>query len=138
MNDIERNERQITRTFSHKQETALSALLTYPTIEEAAQEAGVSKTSIYKWLKEFYFQDELLRRRRRLISQALNGMAGLLDKAVRETGRLLEDEHITPQLRRLVCNDIIEFNLKASEIEDIKKRIEILEETVLGRILPNV
>ena len=133
MGIIEQSESSLKTSFTQKQEEALSALLICPTIEGAAEKANISRTSVYNWLKEPSFQEELQRRRRGLISQALNGLAGVLDKAVEEMGRLLRDTHTTPQLRRLLCKDIIEFNLKASEIEDIKARIESLEETARSR-----
>src|ERR1019366_3898970 len=60
--------------FGRKMEGAITALLTRPSIEDAARVAGVGEKTLRRWLREPQFQARYLRARREGVSQAIARM----------------------------------------------------------------
>lgn len=57
-------------TLSHRQRRAIRSLLTYPTVAEAAEQAGVARGTVYKWLQDEAFRAALADAQ----AQALDGV----------------------------------------------------------------
>ncbi len=108
-----------------KQEQVINALLRSSTIDQASHIAEVSRSSIYKWLKEDCFIQELKKRRNEISTLAVSGLGGAFNKAVSELVGLMDKA--APALKRLICKDIIEYNIKVVELEDVKERMERIE-----------
>src|SRR5690242_11270872 len=53
-----------------KQEKAIQALMTQPTIEKAAQEAQIHPATLYRWMKQAQFQEKWVEARRTVSSVA--------------------------------------------------------------------
>ena len=123
MNESERKN----ETLSKKQLDALLALLSCPSIEEASKRAGISKVSIYEWLKQPEFAEELKRQRTKIFDQSVNFLIAATGKAVSKLVGLLETKK--EGLRRLVCRDLIELSLRAREIE-IHERLDAIEQRI--------
>ncbi|MDD4980127.1 MAG: hypothetical protein PHC54_02485 [Candidatus Omnitrophica bacterium] len=117
---------------SNRQLLTVSHIITSPTLEEARRKAKVSKGTLYAWLKEEAFKVELKRQRDEVIKEALSRLKSAISQAVEKLVKLLDNEK--PDLRRLVCRDILNYALKSIELEDIETRIANLEEkTKLAR-----
>jgi len=64
----DRGERQLSwesGTFATQGSRAVSSLIECSTIEEASREVGVSRSTLYEWLKVPVFQEEYERAKRR-------------------------------------------------------------------------
>jgi hypothetical protein len=108
-----------------RQLALISALVCNPDLQAACKAAGVSRTTAYRWLKHPAFGEELARQRDAVLTEALAAVKTHATQAVTELATLLtaKDE----RLRRLVCNDILAHALRVRELEDIERRLLILE-----------
>jgi hypothetical protein len=113
---------------SEKQVIAIQALMRSRTYSEAAEAAGVSRVTLYRWLKDDLFNAELSKQKNELIKRSSRKLAGSLDLAVDVLIDLLKTKN--PQIRRLTAVNLIEYSIKTNDITDIEKRIKALEETI--------
>ena len=115
-------------TLSEKQIIAIQALMRSRSYTEAAKAAGVSRVTLYRWLKQESFQAELDKQKNELIKRSSRKLAGALEQAVDVLIDLLEAKD--PTVRRLSAGNLMDFCLKFSDLTDIEKRIKALEETI--------
>lgn len=113
-----------------KHEKAILALLTYPTIEQAAKEAGIGARTLHRWLRDEKFQEKYRLARWRSVSQAIGRLQWLATEAVESLGEVFKDPKTPASSRVAAAKVVIEMSLRAAEIEEIRARINILE----GRI----
>ena len=109
----------------------IEALLTSRTREEAAKKLGVSRSTLYRWLKE---DDDLRDAFKSARSDALQEGTTTLQLASYEAAALRSlavDEDCNPHVRLGACRAILEFAYKASELEDVKAEIEELKKELL-------
>lgn len=111
-----------------RQRRLLSVLVADPDIQAAARAAGVGRTTAHRWLRQPAFRDELARQRDAVLSEALGSVKAHATRAVAELMKLLNtgDE----RLRRQICNDILGHALRVRELEDIERRLAILEKAL--------
>jgi len=109
-----------------KRGEAIQALLTCRTMEEAATTAGVGRRTLYRYLDDPDFQNELRSKRTALMDSALDSIKGKVQKAVDQLSALLDCEE--DRTRRLACKDLIDYSLKIKETQDIEERLAAIEE----------
>jgi len=100
-------------------------LLTSPSIEEACRRARINKTTVYEWLRNETFREELKRQRDAVIERALDSLKANIAKATKTLVKHLDSKRENISIR--AAEDIIEFTQKAVEHEELEKRIEALE-----------
>jgi hypothetical protein len=115
---------------SRKQEQAVAALLSEPTITAAAARAGVSEVTLSRWLKEPSFVAAYRAARRGLVEQALARLQGAAGEAVDTLKANLRAEKAADQNRAAVA--ILEQCLRYSEAADLAAEIEDLRRLVEG------
>jgi hypothetical protein len=113
---------------SNKQFLTINHIIASPTLEEACRRSKISKGTLYVWLKVEGFQQELKRQRDEVINESLARLKSAIVKATEELIKLMDTAK--PDLRRLACKDILDYSLKAIEIERIEVRIDKLESRV--------
>lgn len=106
-------------------------LLEAPSIEEGCKRAKVSKATVYAWLKEEPFREELRKQREEVVRGALETLKANVGKATEALVKLLDSEKEGIQAR--AAEDIIEFTQKAVEQEELEKRVAALEELMRER-----
>jgi len=116
---------------SEKQVIAIQALMRSRTYSEAAEAAGVSRATLYRWLKNDLFNAELSKQQNELIKRSSRKLAGSLDLAVDVLIDLLKTKN--PQIRRLTAVNLIEYSIKTNDITDIEKRIKKLEDSLVKK-----
>ena len=114
-----------------KQLRVIPFLLEAPSIEEGCKRAKVSKATVYGWLKEEAFREELGRQREEVVRGALETLKANVGKATETLVNLLESEK--EGIRARAAEDIIEFTQKAVEQEELEKRVAALEELMKER-----
>ena len=114
-----------------KQQMVIAHILSSKSIEEACDKAGISRTAYYSWLKDDAFKQELKRQRDELIEYAMGKLKLSVTKAVDELVGLMNSKR--EDIRRGACRDIIEYALKAIELEDIGQRLEKVERIILEK-----
>jgi len=117
------------KALTARQTRVIPYLLDASSIEEGCKRARVSKVTVYAWLKQENFRQELERQRDELIRGALDSLKANLSKATETLVKLLDSDSEPMQAR--AAEDIIEFGQKALEHEELEKRIEALEERLL-------
>ena len=105
-------------------------LLAAPSIEEGCKQAKVNRNTVFAWLREDAFREELRRQREEVVRGALETLKGAVSKATETLVKLLGSDKEAIQAR--AAEDIIEFTQKAIEFEELERRIAALEESVKG------
>jgi len=113
---------------SNRQLLAISQIVASTTLEEARKRAGVSKGTLYNWLRDDAFKAELKRQRDEVIKEALARLKSAITKAVEELIKLMDSNKA--ELRRLASKDILEYALKSIELEDIEERLNKIEQAI--------
>jgi transposase len=117
------------KALTARQMRVIPYLLDAPSIEEGCRRAKVSKVTVYEWLKQENFRQELKRQRDELIERALDNLKANVSKATETLVKLLDSK--SEPIRARAAEDIIEFAQKAIEHEELEKRIEALEARII-------
>ena len=110
-----------------KQEKAIGALLSESTMEEAAEAAGVNRATIFRWLQQEEFQTAYTQVRRESVKHAIARLQNRSSEAVEVLAEIMKDEMNAPSARVSAAKAIIEYSIKAVEVEDLAKRLAELE-----------
>lgn len=111
-----------------RQLRAIPAILEASSMEAAARAAGLSKGTLYEWLKQTPFRERLEAAREELFREGLSQLKGATRKAAQQLIGLLDARN--ENTRRLTAREILSLSLKIAEIQELEKRIERLEETL--------
>src|ERR1035438_4441926 len=85
--------------FGRKMEQAIAALLTRPSIEDAARLAGVGEKTLRGWLREPQFEVRYLRARREVVSQTIARMQQATGAAGVTILKLMTDPNVPAAVR---------------------------------------
>jgi transposase-like protein len=116
---------------NHRQAKAIPILLSTDSIEAAAKQAGVTKNTLYSWLKQQDFDKALSDSRKKLLDKALEKLTGISMKAVNTLEQLLSAE--SEAVRRAAANDVLGHALKYRELSEIEARLESVEKIILEK-----
>jgi len=117
-----------------RQLKAIVHLVSSVTLEEGRKKARLSKDTLFRWLKNPDFKAEIKKVRDIVISEALDILKQNTITAVHQLVKLL-DKKISDNLRRSICNDIINYTLKARELEELEARVADIEKLIKERKL---
>jgi len=112
---------------NRKMETTIVALLNQPTFTLAAENAGISETTLWRWLQREDFKKAYKEARKQAVNQAIAHIQQISGEAV-NTLREVMNDGAKETARVTAARAILELTLKAYEIEDIEERLEALEE----------
>ena len=110
-----------------KQAAAIRALLSEPSVPEAAKAAGVVTATVYKWLADETFRHALNRAEGAAIDHASRRLVVLVDDALNviQTAMNDEDAHIATRLS--AARTVLENMLRLRELRTIEERLSRLE-----------
>ena len=114
---------------TRRQLHALPFLISSPTVEMAAKQAGVSPKQIFDWLSQPAFRQELENRKNDAVNQAVDRLKATASKACDTLIGLL-DHAESESVRHRVAIDLLNMTLKYMEFKDIEQRIRKLEDTI--------
>jgi len=114
--------------FSEKKAKAIELLMKSYSPGKVAVEVGISRVTVYRWLKDDQFQAELSKRKNDLLEAAARKLSGAADQAVDVLIQLLESKQ--PNVRRLSVGMILDYSIKFSDMRDLESRIKALEEAI--------
>src|ERR1035437_3032662 len=106
---------------------ALQALLQYGTKEKAAQEAGISVVTLWRWLKQPPFQEALHQARREAFSQSTGRVQQASSAAVSTLLRDMAGPDTPASSMVQASRSVIELSQKSFELEDIEIRLARLQ-----------
>ena len=110
-----------------KRELLLAALLTNPTVKEAAASISMPETTAYNWLRKPDFSEEYRRRKRQAVSEASDYLQKKISEAAQVIITIMNNADAPSQTRLSAARSIIEFGYKIVEQDEIIARIEALE-----------
>ncbi|MDP4086803.1 MAG: hypothetical protein Q8934_19745 [Bacillota bacterium] len=110
-----------------KQEKAIAALISEPTILLAAEKTGASEATIHRWLRDESFNKAYKESRRALISQTISSLQQTTNQAVNTLREVMGNGDAPASSRVQAARTILEMAFKAYEMEDLAARVEELE-----------
>jgi uncharacterized protein YggE len=111
-----------------KQDALIAALLTSPTIQDAARTVGVSETTAHRWLRtDEAFTAVYLKARRQAVGQAIARLQQLSSGAVAVLAQVASDKQAPASARVAAASKILDTAIRAVELEDLESRITALE-----------
>lgn len=113
-----------------KKEKALSALLTQPTQKKAAETAGISLSTLKRYLSEPEFQTAYKDALSDLVTDASSQMKQSMEPAIAALRQIVEKEDETAQARVSAARSVLEFSLRLTEFTDVLQRLDALERSL--------
>lgn len=112
---------------SEKQEKAIIALLSQPTIGKAAIAAGVGERTLHTWLDDPDFVRAYCAARRRAFKHAVSIAQHYAPLAVQSLARIANNEKAPAAARVTACGLLLKFGRDSIELEDLQARMDLLE-----------
>lgn len=113
-----------------KQEKAIMALLTEPTIGQAAEKAGIGETTLYRWMKEEEFDQAYKEARNHAFSQTISRIQQSTSNAVNTLNEIMENKESPASSRVTAAKTVLEMAIKAHEIENVVSRLDEMEKAL--------
>jgi hypothetical protein len=110
-----------------KREALLGALMTCPTVRQAAAQAGVSLSTAKRWLGQPQFKQAYVEARRQALGETLAYLQQAMLGAVARLQALLIDATSTPMIQLGAAKALLDYGLRAAELEHVVERLERIE-----------
>ena len=120
----------MTKNLTLKQRRTLGYLLTSKDIAQAAKAAGVSRDTVYRWLREPVFRTALETITNDSLENLTRRMVGLGDKAADTLEDALKSDFRLPGARVQAAKAIIAAIPQLRELFDLEGRVAELEKAV--------
>ena len=111
-----------------KQAAALAALLAQPTVADAAQAAGVSLATLWRYLRDPDFSAQYKAGRREVVSHAVMRLQADAAHAAKVLREVADDKDASASSRVAAARAILDGAIKGVELLDLEERIAALEE----------
>jgi len=121
------------RELTSAQLKVISLSLAGVSIEDIAKEIKISRTTIYRWLKQDLFQETLDLQRQEIFERGITRLKSAVDLAVIVLINALGSNN--PSLQRLAAKDILSLALKTVQDKEIEERLERLEAIIKERYI---
>ena len=118
-----------------RREKTLAALLSQPTIKQAAKAAGIGERTMHNYLDDPDFKREYNERRRNMLESACGALAYSVGDAITALMEITTDKKASKIARVNAARTILEYALKTFEEMDLQSRIEVLENAADGNRL---
>ena len=110
---------------SRKQELAIAALLLHGTVESAAEDAGISPSTLKRWLADDAFVQDFRKARQSALAAAISRLQHDSFRAAAVLSQHLESDDAKIAIRAATA--ILDRSLRGAELLDIAERVEELE-----------
>jgi hypothetical protein len=117
---------------SDKQRRAIAALLSEPTIRQAAESSKVSEATLYRWMADSQFAAALREARGRAFESMLNSLQAASGKAMETLNNVMDDEEASAAARVTAARTILEMSLRARDLIEVENRLRALELKLIG------
>lgn len=124
---MQQNATLTAESLSPKQQRAIFALLSEPTLEDAAKQTGVQRTTLWRWLQEPDFRSSYMQARRLAVQRAIARTQAVTSEAVETLREIMSDKSAKGSERVAAAKAIIDYAFKGVELEDLAQRLEAVE-----------
>ena len=111
-----------------KQTKAIVSLLSCRTVSEAATQAGVNESTVWRWMREEAFQEALQEAKQRMVAQAIIQLQQATGEAVGTLRGIMADGEAPASARVTAAKAVLDMAVKAIKMEDLEARLMNLEQ----------
>ncbi|NPV84738.1 MAG: hypothetical protein HPY45_01845 [Anaerolineae bacterium] len=115
------------QTLSPKQRKAIEALVGCANVSKAAEVAGVSRDTLYRWSKLPHFQAALEQSIQDALSELSRALVSRGNTAVETIGAIMTDRTAIPAVRLRAAETVLANILRLREQIDIEQRVSKIE-----------
>jgi transposase-like protein len=115
--------------FNRKKEAAISALLSCDTVQEAADQVGIGRRTLFRWLQDGEFKRQYQEAKQAVLFETIKNLTTASTATVDVLHHTLinsKSDHAKIQAARM----ILDFSFKGMEYESILSQIDELREVV--------
>ena len=116
---------------SPKQRRAIRALIETGDTAQAAQGAGVGRTTVYRWMTQPAFMAELKGAELQAIESLGRGMISLSDDVLAVWREAMIADGVPWTVKQQAANNVAGHILRYRELIDLEQRLSSLEEKIL-------
>jgi hypothetical protein len=116
-----------------KQELALSAVIAHRSLKEAAEAAGISETTLWRYMKDEAFSRRLSDARRDAVNHAAIRLQQASSDAVSVLHELMTKTDAPASARTTAARTVLDYSFRVVEMGEMKRRIRELEEFLLRK-----
>jgi hypothetical protein len=109
------------------QERAIVALLSNANTRTAAKAVGVDEATLWRWLQDQEFHAAYMAVRRESVSLSIARLQQSTMEAVNTLKTIAKDKAAPASSRVMAAKAIIDYSIKAVEIEDLATRVKEIE-----------
>lgn len=113
---------------SKKKELAIAAILTCPTLKDAAKQIGISEPTLFRWLQRSDFQESLKQAKKQAVQQATSSLSQICHEAVHNLRKVMNDNTAPASSRVAAAKTVLDSGLRGIELEDLDARLANLEQ----------
>lgn len=113
-----------------KQELALQAVISHPNMKEAALAAGISETTLWRYMQDAEFARRLREASREAINHAVIRLQGVSSDAVTVLQELMIKADAPAAARITAARTVLDYSFRVVEMDEMKKRVDELEEFI--------
>lgn len=110
-----------------KRSAAIAALLSAPTIAHAAVVAGISESTLTRWLREEEFRRAYREAQRQALHQAISTLQAAAGTAVTVLRAAMLDQSSSAAARIAAARAVLEFSFRGAELADLEERLAAVE-----------
>jgi hypothetical protein len=103
------------KALTPRQVSVIPFLVATPSIEEACRRAKISKPTVYTWMKNDVFKEDLQRQREEFYTESLELLKAGQNKAVKSLIKLIDSPR--PEIALRASTQVIASGLKLKELE---------------------
>ena len=100
-------------SLSGKKEKAVLALMQEPTVAKAAAQTGISRATLFRWLKEAKFNARLREARVQASNMALLNLSELPGRAAQVLREIMDEPKVNPRARVAAARTALQMAFKA-------------------------
>ena len=116
-----------------KRTAAIAALLGSPTIAHAASAAGISESTLTRWLREEDFRRAYREAQREALHQAISSLQTAAGTAVTVLRAAMLDQSSPAASRVAAARVVLEFSFRGAEMADLEERLAAVEASLAER-----
>lgn len=113
-----------------KQELALQAVISHPTLKEAALASGISETTLWRYMQDAEFSRRLRDTRRDAVNHAVIRLQRASSDAVSVLQELMMKADAPASARISAARTVLDYSFRVVEMDEMKKRLDELEEFI--------
>ena len=112
-------------------EKIIGALISNPSIKEAAKSLKITPQTIYNRLRDDSFKAQYAEARRQVLSEDCYRLQSYLADAIEQIHETVESDIVSDQVRLNACDMLLRHCYRLTELTDVLVRIEQLELAIL-------